>query len=68
MTRRLILAGVFGTIAVLALAAPSQAAPKRVVTLEYDSLENLLSLGIKPVGAADLRGYRQRGASLIRRP
>ena len=41
------------------LVAPAaQAAPKRVVALEWDGLENLRSLGVKPVGGADLRGYR----------
>ena len=33
------------------------AAAKRVVALEWDAVENLLVLGIAPVGAADLRGY-----------
>ena len=34
-------------------------AAKRVVALEWDALENLVALGVKPVGAADLRGFRQ---------
>jgi ABC-type Fe3+-hydroxamate transport system substrate-binding protein len=46
-------------VGALAFAAPSQAAAKRVVALEYDALENLVALGVKPVGAADLKGFRQ---------
>lgn len=39
----------------LALIAPAaaQAAPKRVVSIEWDNTENLLALGVKPVGIAD---------------
>jgi len=33
--------------------------PKRVVTLEWTYTENLLALGVQPVGAADLKGYRE---------
>lgn len=58
MTRRITVAALLTAIAVLVLAAPSQAAPKRVVALEWDGLENLVALGITPVGGADLRGYR----------
>jgi len=58
MTRRITAAILLALFAGLALAAPSQAAPKRVVALEWDALENLVALGMKPVGAADLRGYR----------
>lgn len=58
MTRRLTATALLTAVALLALAAPSQAAPKRVVALEWDGLENLVALGIKPVGGADLRGYR----------
>ncbi|MDP2711149.1 MAG: iron-siderophore ABC transporter substrate-binding protein [Solirubrobacteraceae bacterium] len=42
----------------LLVAAPAHAAAKRVVALEWDAVENLRALGVKPVGAADLRGYR----------
>jgi len=59
MTRRIAFASLIALLTGLALAAPSQAAPTRVVALEYDALENLIALGIKPVGAADLRGFRQ---------
>ncbi len=58
MTRRLTVTALLSAVALLALAAPSQAAPKRVVALEWDGLENLVALGVKPVGGADLRGYR----------
>lgn len=33
--------------------------PRRVVTLEWTYTENLLALGVPPVGAADLAGYRE---------
>ena len=33
--------------------------PKRVVSLEWTYTENLLALGVQPVGAADLTGYRE---------
>lgn len=33
--------------------------PKRIVTLEWTHTENLLALGVQPVGAADLGGYAQ---------
>src|SRR5436190_20413330 len=58
MTRRITLTTLLALIAGLALAVPSQAAPKRVVALEWDAVENLLSLGVRPVGGADLGGYR----------
>jgi ferric hydroxamate transport system substrate-binding protein len=42
-----------------ALLAPTtaDAAPKRVVAIEWDTVENLHMLGLAPVGAADMRGY-----------
>ena len=45
--------------AATALMAPAtaDAAAKRVVALEWDTVENLHMLGIAPVGAADMRGY-----------
>jgi len=58
MTRRMTFATLLALLAGLAFAAPSQAAPKRVVALEWDALENLLTLGVKPVGAADPGGFR----------
>jgi iron complex transport system substrate-binding protein len=58
MTRRLTVTALLTALCVLVLAAPSQASPKRIVALEWDGLENLVALGIKPVGGADLRGYR----------
>ncbi len=57
MIRSITVATLIAAVAGLALAAPSQAAPKRVVALEWDALENLLSLGVKPVGAADVGTY-----------
>jgi len=39
-------------------ASAADAAPKRVVALEWEYLENVVRLGVKPVGAADLGGYR----------
>jgi ABC-type Fe3+-hydroxamate transport system substrate-binding protein len=57
--RRIAAALLLAALAGLALAAPAQAAPKRVVALEWDALENVVALGVKPVGAADLRGFRQ---------
>ncbi|MGC0151411.1 ABC transporter substrate-binding protein [Chromobacterium vaccinii] len=55
--RRRCLAG----LAALALAAPALAAsrPLRVVALEYNLVEMLLTLGLAPVGAADLKGYQR---------
>ncbi|MDA0181732.1 iron-siderophore ABC transporter substrate-binding protein, partial [Solirubrobacter phytolaccae] len=37
--------------------ATASAAPKRVVAIEWDTVENLHMLGMAPVGAADLKGY-----------
>ncbi len=59
MTRRITTAVLLAAFAALILAAPSQAAPKRIVALEWDAIENLLAVGVKPVGGADLRGYKQ---------
>lgn len=33
--------------------------PKRVVTLEWTYTEDLLALGVQPVGAADIAGYKE---------
>lgn len=42
-----------------AVAAPAaDAAPKRVVAIEWEYVEDLLALGITPVGAADIAGFR----------
>lgn len=38
-------------------AASAHAAPKRVVAIEWDTVENLHMLGMAPVGAADMKGY-----------
>ncbi|RKQ88119.1 ABC-type Fe3+-hydroxamate transport system substrate-binding protein [Solirubrobacter pauli] len=35
----------------------ASAAPKRVVAIEWDTVENLHMLGMAPVGAADMKGY-----------
>ena len=35
----------------------ADAAPKRVVAIEWDTVENLHMLGMAPVGAADMKGY-----------
>ncbi|WP_354699372.1 Petrobactin-binding protein FpuA [Paraconexibacter sp. AEG42_29] len=43
---------------VAASTATAEAAPKRVVALEWEYLEDVARLGVKPVGGADLRGYR----------
>ena len=59
MTRRITSAILLAVLVTLASATPSHAAAKRVVALEYDALENLVTLGVRPVGAADLRGFRQ---------
>jgi ABC-type Fe3+-hydroxamate transport system substrate-binding protein len=57
--RHSLLAGLLAAALALALAAaPAQAAPKRVVALEWDGVENLVALGVTPVGAADLGDYR----------
>lgn len=37
--------------------AKASAAPKRVVAIEWDTVENLHMLGMAPVGAADMKGY-----------
>jgi ABC-type Fe3+-hydroxamate transport system substrate-binding protein len=43
----------------VALLAPAgaDAAAKRVVAIEWDTVENLHMLGMAPVGAADMKGY-----------
>lgn len=41
-----------------AVASTASAAPKRVVALEWEYLENVVRLGVKPVGAADISGYK----------
>jgi iron complex transport system substrate-binding protein len=55
---RLALLALLAALPALLLAPLAQAAPKRVVALEWDIVENLSALGVKPVGAADLGGYR----------
>jgi len=58
MIRRLLPVLLLSSLAAVLVAPAAQAAPKRVVALEWDGLENLRALGVKPVGGADLRGYR----------
>jgi iron complex transport system substrate-binding protein len=58
MTRHVLVASLLAALAAGLLAPSAHAAPKRIVALEWDAVENLVALGIKPVGAADLRGYR----------
>jgi iron complex transport system substrate-binding protein len=41
----------------LLVPATADAAPKRVVAIEWDTVENLHMLGMAPVGAADMKGY-----------
>jgi len=43
--------------ALLLLPASADAAAKRVVAIEWDTVENLHMLGMAPVGAADMKGY-----------
>ncbi|MDA0174622.1 iron-siderophore ABC transporter substrate-binding protein [Solirubrobacter taibaiensis] len=43
--------------ALLAVPATASAAPKRVIAIEWDTVENLHMLGMAPVGAADMKGY-----------
>ena len=43
--------------AALLAPATAEAAPKRVVAIEWDTVENLHMLGMAPVGAADMKGY-----------
>ena len=43
--------------ALLAVPASASAAPKRVIAIEWDTVENLHMLGMAPVGAADMKGY-----------
>ncbi|WP_053226169.1 ABC transporter substrate-binding protein [Solirubrobacter soli] len=43
--------------AALLVPATAHAAPKRVVAIEWDTVENLHMLGMAPVGAADMKGY-----------
>jgi ferric hydroxamate transport system substrate-binding protein len=57
-TRHVLVASLLAALAAALLAPSAHAAPKRIVALEWDAVENLIALGIKPVGAADLRGYR----------
>nr|WP_196107728.1 MULTISPECIES: iron-siderophore ABC transporter substrate-binding protein [unclassified Ochrobactrum] len=54
-SRRDILVGA----ALAALTSVARAESSKVVTLEWAATETLLSLGIVPVGVADLGGYRQ---------
>ncbi|MFT4036321.1 MAG: ABC transporter substrate-binding protein, partial [Patulibacter sp.] len=54
---RLLAAALCGAALTLAAAAPAGAAAKRVVALEWDALENLSTLGVTAVGAADVAGY-----------
>ena len=42
---------------VLLVPATANAAAKRVVAIEWDTVENLHMLGMAPVGAADMKGY-----------
>ncbi|MCW3478331.1 iron-siderophore ABC transporter substrate-binding protein [Neisseriaceae bacterium JH1-16] len=55
--RRRFIAG----LAAFIIAAPALATarPLRVVALEYNLIEMLLALGLTPVGAADLKGYKR---------
>jgi len=39
--------------------AESKASPKRIVALEWVLVENLLALGIQPIGVADIEGYQK---------
>ena len=57
-TRHVLVASLLAALVAALLAPSAHAAPKRIVALEWDAVENLVALGIKPVGAADLRGYR----------
>ena len=43
--------------AALLIPATADAAAKRVVAIEWDTVENLHMLGMAPVGAADMKGY-----------
>jgi iron complex transport system substrate-binding protein len=43
--------------AALLIPASADAAAKRVVAIEWDTVENLHVLGMAPVGAADMKGY-----------
>jgi iron complex transport system substrate-binding protein len=56
--RRPVLLLLAAAVAMALAAAPVQAAPKRVVALDWDVVENLVALGVTPVGAADLGDYR----------
>ncbi len=44
-------------VVALLVPASANAAPKRVVAIEWDTVENLHMLGMAPVGAADMKGY-----------
>lgn len=55
--RRSFLWGAAMTLAAPRLASSSQS--DRVVTLEWNATEICLSLGIRPVGVAEIEGYRQ---------
>lgn len=57
--RTLISTVVAAVLLALGVALPASAATPRVVALEWDALENVISLGVTPVGAADLAGYDQ---------
>ena len=44
-------------VVALLVPATANAAPKRVIAIEWDTVENLHVLGMAPVGAADMKGY-----------
>lgn len=41
------------------LSSPIPKTPTRIVALEWVYVEDLLALGIQPIGVADIRGYKQ---------
>jgi iron complex transport system substrate-binding protein len=57
MRRTTLVAVLLGCLAALPATAEAAGA-KRVVALEWDYAENVLALGVEPVGVADLRGMR----------
>ncbi|MBJ7329830.1 MAG: iron-siderophore ABC transporter substrate-binding protein [Solirubrobacteraceae bacterium] len=56
--RALALAVIAAVVGVGMAAPAADAAPKRVVALEWEYVEDLLAVGVTPVGAADLGGFR----------
>jgi len=62
--RQFLVTAVLSALGVACTASPQKSTPvtntaTRVVALEWEYVEDLLALGVQPVGVADIRGYQQ---------